>query len=570
MISARKPTTKLINFTIIKIVIFVALLMISKNAIAQIQIPESADPARFDNNYKDYQTIKPLEQYPQAKPLSKAKSEIPEETKNIKFVLNGIIIEGSTVFEKEELKKLYEKKLAKKISLYEVWQIAQDISNYYAQEGYFLSIAIIPPQEISSRGIVKIKIIEGYIGEVELDEETKKNAIARNTVKKLLQQKPSNIKTVENVMLTLNDIPSRSFEAVIEGLPNKQGVVKLSILSKRKEDVGQVTFDNYNSKFTGSNEAIIQYKKSLTQNSATSISYITSLPFSHLEYFNLFNEINLSSSVFLEFYGSKTRTDLGASLKQFDVTSDSNTAGIAIKKQIIRQRDKNFAIKFELEGRNIASDILGSPLTRDQTREAKISLIYDGRDFLGGYNYTNITLANGLSILGASKTTDQNLSRQKVDPHYTRLEITKNRFQNLGDSFLMINSVAAQLSSGRLYSSSKFTYGGQLFGRAYDQSEVAGDRGVNAGIEMRYISLPKILGFNVSPFIYYDIGRVWDAGFGEEATILTSIGEGLRFELSNSLFLNFTVANPIGEKSDIRSYIRHNDARYLVQASYRF
>ncbi len=554
----------------LKNIFFIFSIFITQNSFAAnhnlTKIPDSADSGRFEKDFKNRKIPLTPKKYSPIKSI--LEENIPKNAERIKFVLGDIEIEGSTVFDQNDFKTFYQQNIGTEINLYTIWEIADKITKLYHSKGYFLSIATVPEQEISGNGIVKIKIIEGYVGNLEFDENAKKIKLTKKLIQKLQSEKPTNIKTLESLMLRLNDLPSMSFESIIEPLDGENGAVKLSIVSKRKQDMGQVTFDNYNSKYIGSNEMIFQYVKSLTKNSKTSVSYITSLPLDYLEYISVNNDITILPDIVLGFYGSKAQTELGASLKQLEITSNSKSFGINLSKQFIRQRKENFSMKIGLDGRNIESDILNEPLARDHIREAILNFAYDGEDRLSGYNYFNIDLVSGISGLGASKKSDNNLSRKKVDSNYKRLEFSLNRFQTLGYSFMMVNSVAGQLSSGRLYSSSRFGYGGQLFGKAYDQSEITGDRGINGGIELRYISLPSFKKTNLAPFLYYDIGRIWNAN--EDPRILSSIGYGIRAESSNGFTASFIIANPIEERSKLSSYAELRDEKYLFQISYRF
>ena len=55
--------------------------------------------------------------------------------------------------------------IGKKVTLVEVYDIAQRITQYYRDDGYVLASAYLPPQGIKD-GIVTIQIVEGYVGEV--------------------------------------------------------------------------------------------------------------------------------------------------------------------------------------------------------------------------------------------------------------------------------------------------------------------------------------------------------------------------------------------------------------------
>lgn len=549
----------------LSIIVFLGLSFISFNVYAQLsKIPESADPGRFDQN-----RIKKLpqktKQYLPIKTITK-EAKIPVELKEIKFVLRKLNVEGVTAFSDDKIKEIYQKYLDQEISFYNIWQITDEITKLYHKNGYFLSTVFIPEQEISKDGNVTINVVEGYIDEIEFDEEIKNLKIVSQLTEKLKSEKPLNIKTLESIILRLNDLPNRSFESVISpSVSNIRGAVKLSILSKKKKGFGQINVDNFNSDYIGPYQAAISYTKSFSTKTNTTFSYISSMPTENLQYFYLNHNTVIYPNLTLGLTASNTDIKLGDSLKNLDVVSNSRNFAIDLQYRIIRQRQKNFSIKMELEGRNINSDISDTPLNRDRIRELTTNLIYDGADLLDGYNYINLALTQGISGLEASEKNDNYLSRKNVDANYRKAELLMARFQNLGNNFLLVNALDVQTSSGRLYSSSKIGYGGQNFGRAYEYSEITGDRGVNFAAELRYNIGFK--GMSLAPFIYYDIGHIWNAN--ESSRILSSIGEGIRIDTNRNLSGSFTIANPIEERSRGSDYLGHKNPTYLFQVIYK-
>jgi hemolysin activation/secretion protein len=62
---------------------------------------------------------------------------------------------------------LYEEHIGKDITLDFPWTLADAITSKYRDQGYFLTRAYVPEQDIKG-GVITIKIIEGYIGQVDL------------------------------------------------------------------------------------------------------------------------------------------------------------------------------------------------------------------------------------------------------------------------------------------------------------------------------------------------------------------------------------------------------------------
>jgi hemolysin activation/secretion protein len=179
---------------------------------AQAQIsPEGRDrtykqaaPHRFERRFgkqpNPKSTVVPL------KPKS-IKPVFPSELEKAKFVLNHLLIKGATVYDKRNFKSFYKKYLKKELTLKNIYEIAQKITNKYRNDGYILSKAIIPPQKIDN-GVVILQIIEGYIDQVIVQGPLRGprkllNAYRRN----ILRSRPLRSLDLERYLLLIDDLP---------------------------------------------------------------------------------------------------------------------------------------------------------------------------------------------------------------------------------------------------------------------------------------------------------------------------------------------------------------------------
>ena len=78
----------------------------------------------------------------------------PSESEAIKFVLSGILVEGSTVYDEPEFLPLYESMLGEEVSLGDIYRLAGRISAKYRGDGFILSRAVVPAQRIRD-GLVR-------------------------------------------------------------------------------------------------------------------------------------------------------------------------------------------------------------------------------------------------------------------------------------------------------------------------------------------------------------------------------------------------------------------------------
>ena len=101
----------------------------------------------------------------------------PAGAENIRFVLSGMIIEGSSVYVDYEFIPLYQNLLGTEISLADAYRVAAAVSAQYRNDGYILSRAIVPPQRIRD-GIVRLQVIEGFVYQVIIEGDSYRERLA--------------------------------------------------------------------------------------------------------------------------------------------------------------------------------------------------------------------------------------------------------------------------------------------------------------------------------------------------------------------------------------------------------
>ncbi len=89
----------------------------------------------------------------------------------IPFVLCSVRITGSTVYSEESLRTFYQPYLNKRISYQELEKIVSGITLKYVTDGYVLSHARIPIQNLSA-GHVTIEILKAYVANANVQGKT--------------------------------------------------------------------------------------------------------------------------------------------------------------------------------------------------------------------------------------------------------------------------------------------------------------------------------------------------------------------------------------------------------------
>jgi len=111
------------------------------------------------------------------------------------------------------------------------------------------------------------------------------------------------------------------------------------------------------------------------------------------------------------------------------------------------------------------------------------------------------------------------------------------------------------LSNNPLLSSEEMGFGGRAYGRGYDSSEIVGDDGFGASIELRWnpdYKVSYIQDYEV--FGFYDFGKIWNQETdidSLETQSLASAGIGVRTDFTDAIKGEFIYAQPLTRNVDV-------------------
>ena len=501
----------------------------------------------------------------------------PAGAENIHFVLRGLHFEHVTVFSPQQLQDLYQPYIGQKVTLEVAWQIAGALTERYRQEGYFLSRAFVPAQEVTN-GVLKIDAIEGFVGDVTLaGAAVPASSVISKAIEAIKADKPVRLQTLEGQILLLDDLPGLSFQAILAPAQDKgtAGIHLILTVAKTKGTT-TLTVNNSGSRYIGPNQTSAAWSGSLLplQQTDLSIQYapvLTTLG-GQLYAANATQKMLLTPTASLDFTAGYSNAVPGYLLKADNIASQSNNGGVGISYQLMRKREENLTARFSMDFRNSSIDIMNTNLSRDKIRAAQLGLSYDATDRWLGHNFIDVALRRGLPVLGSSNAADTDVSKPDVHPDFTKMTANYTRLQGLTKDWSTSLIVSGQETSGSVYSSEEFGYGGMAIGRAYDASEITGDDGIAGSLELHYLGLPQWHHTTLTPYVFYDIGKVWNLYPSSPAHIsAASAGPGLNIQCACGLTGVFYIAEPLTKPIDTPIYSHNGKApRYAFQLSYKF
>ncbi|MDE5108366.1 MAG: ShlB/FhaC/HecB family hemolysin secretion/activation protein, partial [Trichodesmium sp. St17_bin3_1_1] len=163
-----------------------------------------------------------------------------------------VLVSGSTILTPQEIKTLVEPLEGRLVTVLKLRQIADKITEIYLDRGYVTSRAILPSQNIGD-GIVEIKVIEGILGEIQI-EGTKRlhNSYIESRIR-LGERKPLDSARLEKKLRLLQSNPLfENLEASLrQSEIDGESILIIRVTEKKPLELS-MSVDNYSSPSVGS------------------------------------------------------------------------------------------------------------------------------------------------------------------------------------------------------------------------------------------------------------------------------------------------------------------------------
>jgi hemolysin activation/secretion protein len=403
-----------------------------------------------------------------------------------KFILGAVNIEGATVFTSEQLAASFEPYLASRVGQAELKKIAADITERYRRAGYLLSYAMLPEQSVQS-GIVRIRVVEGYIGNVRAKGDAPAGAAALKIAEKLRAEHPLRTSSLERALGLARDIPGVIVsDTQIGRFPGDPSRHELTI-SLSRDRVRTLTYSDNRGTIDGAR---------LRGYSSVSLPSLV-IPGDQLQ-LDLFT---IPSKGFRFFYGqAKASVPLGPDGLRLSMTGSYGDQFQHLDGP--NQRGKSRQLVAELaypfaESRTLS--LVGHLSLGDWKSDNRRAGDINQNDRLqvarGWLEFTRVSksridgrigISRGLDLGTATEAGNPLASRPNAGSKFTKFNAELQAAARLSQRFILRLNAAGQYSTTPLLTPEEFALGGSRIGRAFDFNEVTGDHGVGAMLELSY------------------------------------------------------------------------------------
>ena len=496
------------------------------------------------------------------------KPALPAGTK-VNVTVKDFRFSGNTVFTSAELRVLVQDFIGKTLDFNGLNDAAGRVQRHYRERGYFLAVAYLPQQEIRD-GIVEIGVLEGRLGQINLqvDPKTKlKESFARGILAAHL--KPGDLITensLERPLLLLRDLPN--MEVTSELGPSKTlGAADLTvkISENTKPFDGYVDVDNHGNRFSG------EYRLGINLNAGDLTGYGDLLSFRGFVTDEAMKFGRLSYVIPIGYYGTR----IGASATGFQYTLGKDFAALGANGEgqvytiyalhpILRTRNANLFVQGAAERKDLEDRQSSVNAVVDQTiTNGKLGVVGDFRDRLvsGGLNSYSATVTAGkLEIQPDSALSFDQApgTGPQTNGHFTKLNVEFRRLQRLTDQFNLLFAYTGQAANKNLAAAEKMALGGPTGVRAYPVGEAPGDVGQLGTLELRYI-VPKlqVFGGDLTLSTFVDHGQVLtlksppaaDPTSAKNKRSITGAGVGISLGREGNFLLRLDIATPLDDET---------------------
>jgi len=479
-----------------RVIAALALVIFTTAAVAQ-PIPPSAQPGRERERFTEPPA--PLAQ-PGGAAISLPSTVAPKGADRINVLVRDVHITGMTVYTQEQLAPLYADLIGHEVTLQAIYDLAQKITTKYGNDGYVISRAIVPPQQLNPRGAtIRIQVIEGYVDKVEWPHALDKfRDFFSYYTARITAERPSNIHTIERYLLLAGDLPGLKFKNSLKPSAANQGAATLivEIVSESLYDWA-ARVDNRGPPGQGPLEflASVTLNNLLRVHDALTLSYAGPFKPEELKYiYGQYSQV-LNAEGLLFFVDASDgwgRPELDPSFQQ--VAPDYRTKSVVLETGLtfpwIRTRERNLSTTVLWFASNndaftpAVPDF--APSSNDRLRGGRFKVNGDWADPFNGINQINVITSKGFVGAGSTDNGQTLASRVNGRVDFSKLEATFTRVQPLPANFSFLIAAYGQLAGTPLLNPELCAFGGRVFGRAFDPSQLVADECLESLGELRY------------------------------------------------------------------------------------
>jgi hemolysin activation/secretion protein len=493
--------------------------------------------------------------------LEQDKVRPPSSSK--KITIDRFVLSGNSLFDDSVLLGVIGKYTGTPITIEDLYQAADEVQAFYRQQGYLLASVYIPAQKVSS-GTVRLEIIEGRISGIRIEGELESyradfliNMFGDSYLGEVVSRE-----ILEERILLINDLPGLTASTVV--VPGDEyGTSDLVIDVEENRSTMVIRANNYGRESLG--EARIEfgwlYANLFAQADQLNLSAIAAedsrMYFLRVDYDALLNTHGTRVG------GSVSGFDYDVDTEEIDLTGDLDGDGTNVRvfvthPLIIKQLNR---LDFTAALRYNESSEEGDLAIQDDTTEVELlDLSIHWQPVHGNGSFSSVT---------ATLTTNGEDNPDGLEDDAVKAKFFLDYSYILPFARTWFWQLRGRLgySDDPLPDIERFRLGGPGNVRAYPATEIAGDRGYLANVDLgKRFSLSGTISMIAKLFADYgEVERIIPFAGEDKDEELSGYGAGLLFDFGGKHSLELEVATPTSDLDSSDDRDTRGWINYMVQ-----
>jgi hemolysin activation/secretion protein len=412
-----------------------------------------------------------------------------DSTQTEQYFVKSFKFVGNVQISKSDLNLVLKDYVNRSLTFSQLQAATAAISETYRDRGWLVK-AYLPSQDITE-GTVAIHIIEARLGNVEIDNQSKR--ISDEQLNSWINQQitnnePLSLNHLDRLLLLINDLPGISITGDLRAGKNPGETVLYVTVKDAPAITGQVSVDNFGDTATG----IARTTANININGALGFNEQMSLYALYSEGSN-YGRLSLAVPVGrdglrLGINGSfMTYRVVNPAFTDLNASGKAQTAGLELSYPIIRSRQTNLYVLGNYVRSNFYNENIFGTASQYQTNVFQMGISGNRIDSFGhgGINTGSIMASLGRVNLNASPSQVYDEIGPQSEGGFTKLRYAFNRQQKLTPQLSLYIALSGQVSNKNLDVSEQIYMGGPFSVRAYALGQGAATQANLTTIELR-------------------------------------------------------------------------------------
>ncbi len=455
-------------------------------------------------------------------------------------------VEGNTLLQAQAIESAVSPYLGPQHLIGDVNEAASNLERAYREAGYPTIFVDVPEQDVLG-GVVTLRVVEGHLDRVRIEGSRYFTLSGiRNKMQSLQPGQALHVPTMQKELSALNALsPDMKVVPVLKPGATP-GAVDLDLKVKDQRPLhGSVEINNYNSANTTDSRAsaAISYDNLWQKQHSFGLQWQTSPENT--------SEVNVLVGTYIApwfdtsnriaAYIVDSNSDV-ASVGDINVIGDGRIYGVRFVMPLQSDRSYVHSISMGADYKDYSEIIRLDPQNKIATPidYAVWSFQYNASQFSAS-SQTQWTMGANFGVRGIGNSDAEFIDkRNKAQANFIYLRGSMNRTDFLPADWRLLSTLRGQLSDSPLINNEQFSAGGAHSVRGYYESQVLGDNGVTAGIELRtprfLKNIKAIDDLRLLTFVEGAHLKVQDALPDQQDTInIASVGLGLTMKAIDGL-----------------------------------